>query len=836
MPKKQKTNKKTNNKKNQKKIFPSKEVVSFSDLAKKYQKKLDNLLGTESTIKEVDEVLEDYVEDVENLFVVDKDHDEHKIIKLKSSKKQSPYVLDLSRVQNSQAVDLAKAADLYKKFQKKKELLLANKKKLKQVKGIKANKIKEKKNQKHISKLPVKTADKKKPKKKENKKDLSKEIKAQKIEFSYWRYWWYRNLRFVKYYFKGLIFVLVLLFAMTVFVSNNLGYVNQALKHGEEAMFTLDQIQNDLVAKKWDKVENQLSVSTRQLLLAQGKLQQVNPLMDFAFQYIPYVNKKYNSIQKLLNGSVSLGLATSKLFYSIDENFIVKGELNLSNQISKFLEDLNLIQLFFLQAYNSFNDLDVKYFPKEYGDNIIEIQKILPRIIKVNSYLISYKRDILDLLGHDYERRYLFLFQNNKELRPAGGFLGSLALLDVAGGEISNIEVPGGGPYDYQGGLNKYLLAPKPLRILNSRWYLHDSNWFSDFPTSAEKILWFLEKSGGPSADGVVALNFSVLEDLLKIIGPIEMPDYDLTLTSKNVWIELQKEVELDYDKEANKPKAIIGDLLFQLEEQFQNSDAEFKQKVLQIVLANLWQKDIVLYSKNQNIQEILQEYKIAGNIVETEGDYFMLVNANVGGSKTDAVMEQKIDRQLLIKEDGSLVVTAEITRKHTGDEANLFTGKVNVNYMQLYVPQGSELLAAYGFTPPDKSKFKQGQDYYEEDKDLSKLYNNIKVDDFSETQIHNEFGKTVFSNYIVLDPGEEKTITVMYKLPFKLQDLKLENNYYKYNLYIQKQSGMKNTVINNSFVLPEKLNIEWSSPKNLQNKIHSLNLLSDEDFIMLLK
>ena len=123
MPKKQKKNKKTNKKNSKNKVFPSSEVVTFSDLAKKYQKKLDKLLGTESSVKEVDEVLDDYVEDVEKLFVVDKDNEDHKIIKLGRKKKTSPYVLDLSKVKNSQAVDLAKAADLYKKFQKRKQAL-----------------------------------------------------------------------------------------------------------------------------------------------------------------------------------------------------------------------------------------------------------------------------------------------------------------------------------------------------------------------------------------------------------------------------------------------------------------------------------------------------------------------------------------------------------------------------------------------------------------------------------------------------------------------------------------------------------------------------------------
>jgi hypothetical protein len=62
--------------------------------------------------------------------------------------------------------------------------------------------------------------------------------------------------------------------------------------------------------------------------------------------------------------------------------------------------------------------------------------------------------------------------------------------------------------------------------------------------------------------DGVIAINDRLLEQLLRVTGPIEMPEYGKTLTADNVIFELQKSVELEYDKAENKPKKIIGDLM----------------------------------------------------------------------------------------------------------------------------------------------------------------------------------------------------------------------------------------------------------------------------------
>ncbi|HCX28112.1 MAG TPA: hypothetical protein DHI91_03160, partial [Candidatus Portnoybacteria bacterium] len=54
-----------------------------------------------------------------------------------------------------------------------------------------------------------------------------------------------------------------------------------------------------------------------------------------------------------------------------------------------------------------------------------------------------------------------------------------------------------------------------------------DANWFADFPSSAKKIMSFYEKAGGSTADGVISLTPTIIERLLSMTGPIEMPAYN---------------------------------------------------------------------------------------------------------------------------------------------------------------------------------------------------------------------------------------------------------------------------------------------------------------------
>jgi len=133
---------------------------------------------------------------------------------------------------------------------------------------------------------------------------------------------------------------------------------------------------------------------------------------------------------------------------------------------------------------------------------------------------------------------YLILFQNNNELRSSGGFIGSFAEVEVKGGRPGSIDF-GTNIYKLDEPFAAQVVVPPPaplLRITGGRWTLRDSNWAADFPQAAEQILWFYEREWGMAGketrlDGVIALTTTVIEELLRLTDPIEMPAYTTTLT-----------------------------------------------------------------------------------------------------------------------------------------------------------------------------------------------------------------------------------------------------------------------------------------------------------------
>jgi len=152
------------------------------------------------------------------------------------------------------------------------------------------------------------------------------------------------------------------------------------------------------------------------------------------------------------------------------------------------------------------------------------------------------------------------------------------------------------------------------------------------------------------------------------------------------------------------------------------------------------------------------------------------------------------------------------------------------VNWMRIYVPMGSKLIEAGGFTRPDDIYFEDPKDTWQEDSDVSRWEGGARIDELSGTKIYEESGKTVFANWSMVDPGETITVYLKYKLPFKFQEKEsytvmekikeslnpAQTELHSYALLVQKQAGSRNSEINSVLVLPANMNIIWHFPEAL--------------------
>ena len=463
------------------------------------------------------------------------------------------------------------------------------------------------------------------------------------------------------------------------------------------------------------------------------------------------------------------------------------------------------------RASDHLSKVDAKDIPREHRDKITAIKESLPQMQVWLSELSEVSNLAVNILGTGEQKRYLFLFQNNSEIRPTGGFIGSFALVTFEDGEITELLVPPGGTYDLSGYLKEQVIAPAPLHLVNPHWYAQDANWYPDFPTSARKFIWFYEKSGGPSVDCVIALTPNVLESLLAVVGPIEMPEFGVTVDAANVRDVLLEEVAAV--RETSTPKQIIANLVPLIINSTLETDLTNSPEVITSLRDLLTQKHLLFYFNDSELQQRVEARNWAGQVYDTSQDYFLKIDTNIAGGKTDHLIDEIVKHTCEIQDNGQIVDTVRVTRSHRGNPDNPIESVKNMDFVRFYVPQGSKLISAEGFTLIDPRMFIYPSAEYKEDQELEQIQGRVTIDEASGTRINNEFGYTVFGNWIGLEAGQTASVKISYQLPFKLDREGFFEKTGSYTLLTQKQSGSFDQHYIHQINYPQSWQVIWKYP-----------------------
>ena len=353
------------------------------------------------------------------------------------------------------------------------------------------------------------------------------------------------------------------------------------------------------------------------------------------------------------------------------------------------------------------------------------------------------------------EVNYLVIFQNTLELRPTGGYIGNFAEVTLDKGKIKNYNIYNTNVFDYG---KPSLEAPEIYKSMLGvdRMQLRDSNWAPDFPTTAKKILDLYKLEGGiKDIDGVIAVNASILPEMLKILGPVSIGDIDKELTPDNVLLELQYELNFGFAEKGisrDARKEPIKDLAFELDTRIDKASIPKLYKLGNMILDQANQKQIMLWSKNNDVQSNIVNLGWDGAIdIDTPNDYFKLVDANLGALKTDYYMQRSIKKE--VREcDDKICSRIKITYINTAKTASPLNNDYK-SYTRIFLPKEAFINTITGIE-------KRSQDI-----DYSTAYN-----------------KKIAGFQIVIPFNSSKEIVIDYTMP-KLA---------KYNLDIQKQSGIK--------------------------------------------
>lgn len=470
-----------------------------------------------------------------------------------------------------------------------------------------------------------------------------------------------------------------------------------------------------------------------------------------------------------------------------------------------------------LEIQNNLTTMNTDILPADFKNKITEGQRLIAKLLVPLNEADSNFGVVLTLLGDKVPHRYLVLLQNNHELRATGGFLGSYMVIDVNDGAITKMESKD--VYETDGQLLDVVTPPAGIDQVSERWYMRDANYSPDFAVSAEKVMWFLEHSRGPSVDTVIAIDQDVIEKMLEITGPVKLEHFPFQIKSDNFnqIISFYTEAKLS---DTSTPKQLLFDFIPVFKEKFFDLDKMLDMK--DILEGLIWQRHIQAYSKDPAVQSLINMFHADGAISQPEPDVDFLapVTTSIGGNKSDQYIETEIGHETEIANTGLVIDNLSVTKHHTWNESDfnewkrligLFgAGKTgedtlrfihgegdNVDYMRIYVPKGSKLLEAGGMNKKDIT-------------------------------VSEDLGYTVFAFVFRVSSGTEKTVRLKYQLPF-------ESQLNSYNLIARKQAGFDNTKLVKTLSVPEGYEVTESIPPSAKifsrSPFIETDLDSDKEF-----
>jgi hypothetical protein len=543
-----------------------------------------------------------------------------------------------------------------------------------------------------------------------------------------------------------------------------------------DGLVALDQNDNKNALKAFKKADQRLN-DLKINLQASG-------------QYITYFFYLPESNSKLVEASriVKMASAVTAAINLIGENLSVvdnrfNGNENYLDKISIVSEELSTIATAGSEKINRcrqelanseeiLKNSDSEHFKKIRQSLIDKTPQLSTALLKL-SEVYQLLPTIFAVSG---EKEYLLLFQNNSELRPAGGFLGSFAVANFRDGHFDSL--------DFQTNIYKLdkafsaktsITEPEELMYISNGLAMRDSNYHYDFAEAMKKTLWFYEQESGKTADGVIALDTTLVTKLLEIVGPIKMPEYNLEVTSNNFLKEVEYQVEIGYFDDPsnwseNEPKKILAELMPKLvQEIFAGlNDSEKQTKIISLLTESLSSKHLLFYSNDATVQDYFEERNYAGRIRDIEGaDYLFLSQANIGGKKSSLNIEEIVGQEIEIDELNNVSKTVDIKRLHHGSYD--WPDGINKTYNKLIVPVGAKVT---------NYQIISGDDYpYGETKNVEK----------SGYKTYEENGRTIIAFWQNTKPGESSEISISFKLPYS------DDFVDSYRMLIQKQPGVPN-------------------------------------------
>ena len=161
---------------------------------------------------------------------------------------------------------------------------------------------------------------------------------------------------------------------------------------------------------------------------------------------------------------------------------------------------------------------------------------------------------------------------------------------------------------------------------------------------------------GEGKVDGVIAIDTQVLNDLVTVLGAIDVPGYgrfsseiDPKCNCPQIIYALEDISTKPTPYFRSDRKAILGPMMGTILQKAYSSENSSLPQLVQTMWRNLNEKHILMYFSDEKAQKAAEGLKLAGRVQTPDAnqDYFLVVDANLGGAKSNMFVREEVEQDI---------------------------------------------------------------------------------------------------------------------------------------------------------------------------------------------
>lgn len=314
------------------------------------------------------------------------------------------------------------------------------------------------------------------------------------------------------------------------------------------------------------------------------------------------------------------------------------------------------------------------------------------------------------LLGVGQPRRFLIQTMDSAELRPGGGFTGQYGIVQIQDGRITPPSLTDVTLIDYAGnGTAIGRLAPNGYSWMNfGNWGIRDSNLSGDFPTTARMTMQLFQDEGGGPVDGDIAFTPTLIGHIIDVTGPIKVPEYNETITSKNLEERLhyyqqdfsaiarEKQISGNFSKSGRKAfTSTLGKLLL---DRVRHLPVKQLMEVVKGAIKDIQSHDLQIYFTDPAVEGWLIQHGYSGSTdTFSKQDGFAVVQANISISKASQYVHTTEQDNVTLDAQGGATHNLTITLDYQ-QKGPVYGYDTYADYIRIYAPQNAQFISGDGF------------------------------------------------------------------------------------------------------------------------------------------